>query len=68
MSFRELDIQPCYDSERDDALNGFCLPVLEESTEYVRLAGYFSSTAFAVAARGIAGLIPVMFYRNVVVN
>ena len=38
-------------------LNGFYLPVLGESTEYVRLAGYFSSTAFAVAARGIAGLL-----------
>jgi len=57
MSFRELDIQPCYDSGRDDVLNEFYLPVLGESTEYVRLAGYFSSTAFAVAARGIAGLL-----------
>jgi len=57
MSFRELGIQPCYDSGRDDVLNGFYLPVLGESTEYVRLAGYVSSTAFAVAARGIAGLL-----------
>ena len=57
MSFRELDIQPCYDSGRDDVLNGFYLPVLGESIEYVRLAGYFSSTAFAVAAKGIAGLL-----------
>lgn len=38
-------------------LNGFYLPVLGESTEYVRLAGFFSSTAFAVAAKGIAGLL-----------
>jgi len=68
MSFRELDIQPCYDSGRDDVLNEFYLSVLEKSTEYVRLAEFFSSTAFAVATRGIAGLIPVMFYRNVVVN
>jgi len=52
MSFRELGIQPCYDSGRDDVLHGFYLSVLGESTEYVRLAGYFSSTAFAVAARG----------------
>jgi len=52
MSFRELDVQPCYDSGRDDMLNEFYLPVLEKSTEYVRLAEFFSSTAFAVAARG----------------
>jgi len=55
MSFRELDIQPCYDSGRDDVLNEFYLSVLEKSTEYVRLAEFFSSTAFAVATRGIAG-------------
>ena len=57
MSFRELNLQPCYDSGKDDVLNDFYLPVLRQSTEYFRLAGFFSSTAFAVAARGIRGLL-----------
>jgi len=57
MSFRELNLQPCYDSGKDDVLNDFYLPVLRQSTEYFRLAGFFSSTAFAVAARGIRELL-----------
>jgi superfamily II DNA or RNA helicase len=50
-------VKPAYDSEDDDILREFYNPVLERSKEYCRLAGFFSSTALAVAARGIRGLI-----------
>ena len=57
MSFKDLILQKTYSSDTDDILNNFYIPILEESTEYYRLAGFFSSTSFAVAARGILGLI-----------
>jgi hypothetical protein len=57
MSFSELDIQACYDSDKDDILNDFYIPVLKEAKEYWRLAGFFSSTSLAIAARGVSDLL-----------
>lgn len=57
MSFRELEIKSSYNSDEDDILNDFYNPVLANSVEYCRLAGFFSSSALAVAARGIQGLL-----------
>lgn len=59
MGLRDLALQRAYDSGSSDAdvLADFYVPVLAESASYDRLAGFFSSTALAVAARGIAGLI-----------
>jgi len=41
----------------DDRLHAFYLPALERSVRYDRSAGFFSSSALAVAAAGIARLI-----------
>ena len=57
MSFCELDIQACYDSDKDDILNDFYIPVLKETKEYWRLTGFFSSTSLAIAARGVSDLL-----------
>ncbi|GAI46474.1 unnamed protein product, partial [marine sediment metagenome] len=57
MSFGELAIKSSYDSDDDDILNDFYIPVLNNSVEYCRLAGFFSSSALAVAARGVQGLL-----------
>jgi superfamily II DNA or RNA helicase len=59
MSFRELELASAYDSGdfMSDVLADFYVPVLSEAVTYDRLAGYFNSTALAVAARGIAGLV-----------
>ncbi len=58
MGLIDLDnLKPYYDSDRDDVLNDFYIPVLKESVDYWRLAGFFSSTALAVASRGIKGLL-----------
>lgn len=57
MSFTELGVKSSYDSDSDDILNDFYIPVLTDSVEYYRLAGFFSSSALAIAARGIRGLL-----------
>ncbi len=57
MGLIDLSIKKHYSSDNDDILNDFYIPVLQESIEYKRLAGFFSSSSLAVAARGIVGLI-----------
>ena len=57
MSLRDLNLKKSYDSDQDDILNDFYVPALSASVDYRRLAGFFSSTSLAIAARGIAGLI-----------
>lgn len=57
MSYKELKLEHSYDSDNYDLLNDFYIPVLSKSIEYNRIAGYFSSTSLAIAAKGIIGLI-----------
>lgn len=57
MGFRDLIIADEYSSDKDDALNSFYIPVLAESVNYKRIAGFFSSKSLAIAAKGIKGLI-----------
>lgn len=56
-SYPDLYIKSSYDTFQDDLLNDFYIPVLEHAKRYDRISGFFSSTALAVAARGIVGLI-----------
>lgn len=57
MSFRDLNLRIYYDSDTDDVLNEFYIPVLSKAKRYNRLAGFFTSSALAVAARGLAEFI-----------
>ncbi|MEM2942811.1 MAG: DEAD/DEAH box helicase family protein [Candidatus Bathyarchaeia archaeon] len=57
MDLRTLGLKKAYSSDFDDILHDFYVPALKQSCEYQRLAGFFSSTSLAVAARGIFGLI-----------
>jgi len=57
MSFKELNLRPCYDSREDDILNSFYIPVLSYAQQYLRLCGFFSSTSLALASKGISKLI-----------
>jgi superfamily II DNA or RNA helicase len=57
MSFHDLSINCAYDTGLDDPLNDFYLPVLSQAIKYDRIAGYFSSSSLAIAARGIGGFI-----------
>ena len=54
-SFEELDIKIDYDSDEDDILHDFFIPLLANSKKYKRLAGFFSSSSLAVASFGIKG-------------
>jgi superfamily II DNA or RNA helicase len=57
VSFLELELKPDYDSGSDDILHQFYVPVLSRAKRYNRLAGFFSSSSLAVAARGISAFI-----------
>lgn len=57
MSFKDLHIEPCYESGTDDIVEDFYVPVLGASVQYDRIAGFFSSSALAIAARGLASFI-----------
>lgn len=57
VDLKSLELEKAYSSDFDDILHDFYIPALKQSTEYQRLAGFFSSTSLAVAARGILGLI-----------
>ena len=46
-----------YYGPADDPLNNFYIPALSASVQYDRSAGFFSSSALAVAAAGVARLV-----------
>jgi len=54
VSFLDLELKHDYDSEEDDILHDFYIPVLSKAKKYYRLAGFFSSSALAVAAKGMS--------------
>lgn len=57
MGLHDLNLKYVYDSDQDDILNDFYIPALSESRLYRRLAGSFSSSALAVAAKGVSKLV-----------
>lgn len=57
MQLKDIYLKNTYDSDCDDILNEFYVPVLSSSTNYERLAGFFSSTSLAVSAKGISEFI-----------
>lgn len=57
MSFKNINIKREYDSDEDDLVSEFYMPILSQATTYYRRSGFFSSSSLAVSARGIADLI-----------
>lgn len=57
MGFDTLPLKETYDSDEDDMLRDFYVPVLAQAVRYDRLAGYFSSAVLATAAEGMAEFI-----------
>lgn len=57
MNFKDVKLKKAYSSDTDDILHDFYIPILEASTEYRRIAGFFTSTSLAISAKGILGLI-----------
>lgn len=57
MGLKDLLIQDEYRSDRSNLIQNFYVPCLENSAVYSRAVGFFSSTAIAVAAKGLTALI-----------
>lgn len=56
-NFTELNIKGCYESGIDRIIDDFYEPVLSASVSYDRIAGFFSSSSLALAARGMGEFI-----------
>ncbi len=58
MGLRDLQLKSSYETgENPEALlQDFYIPALEQTKKYYRIAGFFSSSALAVAAKGIEAL------------
>jgi superfamily II DNA or RNA helicase len=59
MGLRDLKLSTSYETteSKSQLLDDFYIPVLENACKYYRIAGFFSSSALSVAAKGIEGLI-----------
>jgi len=57
MSFKDINIKPSYESGVDDIIEEFYEPALSTSIQYDRIAGFFSSSSLAIAARGMSEFI-----------
>jgi len=68
VSFSELHLKKFYTSSEDNVLLDFYIPVLENAIRYDRLAGFFSSSSLAIAAKGVAKLINNDGYMRIVAS
>ena len=57
LGLKDCQFKDSYDSDDENILQEFYIPALSSSTEYKRMAGYFSSSVLAIAAKGISGLV-----------
>lgn len=59
MSLQDIAIKSTYETGNDPfrLINEFYIPVLQESKDYFRISGFFSSSALTIAAKGIEALI-----------
>lgn len=59
MSLRDINISTNYETTEDSRklVDEFYIPVLDQAVRYYRIAGFFSSSSLAIAAKGIEGLV-----------
>ena len=59
MGLKDIEISTSYETGESSTqlLDEFYIPVLEQAKTYYRIAGFFSSSALSVAAKGIEGLV-----------
>lgn len=59
MGLRDLKLSTSYETteSKSQLLDDFYIPVLENACKYYRIAGFFSSSALSVGAKGIEGLV-----------
>jgi superfamily II DNA or RNA helicase len=56
-NLKTIQVKSSYNSDTDNILGDFYIPALSVSKEYFRIAGFFSSTSFALASRGLENFI-----------
>lgn len=66
MGLKELELKSVYKSSEDDILMDFYVPCLQAASKYDRIAGFFSSTSFSAAFRGILGFIEHKGYMRLI--
>lgn len=54
---KDLDLQPVYDSERYDLISDLQVPLLQQSKDYLRGVGFFTSGWLKLAAQGMSALV-----------
>ncbi len=75
-TFKDLSLESGYDSDTDDIVNCFYIPVLSNSKSYDRISGFFRSSSFSISAKGLIQLInndgkmriicsPILSYEDV---
>lgn len=57
MVLPDIKLKHVYNSEKDNILEDFYIHVLKESISYKRITGYFSSSSFKVAEKGLIAFI-----------
>ncbi len=57
MTLANLEVQKSYRSGREDLLESFYLPCLQEADQYDRAVGYFSSSLFVVSALAFSDFV-----------
>lgn len=72
MGLKDLQLKPVYYSDVDNLLVDFYIPVLSESIEYKRIAGYFCSNTLALITKGLTKFITnggkIELIANVVIS
>ena len=56
-NFIELNLKSSYETGQDDLVEEFYVPVLRCAKSYDCIAGFFTSSSLAIAAKGMAGFI-----------
>lgn len=59
MSLKDVRIERSYETgvEKNQLLEEFYIPVLSQSVNYYRIAGFFSSSSLSIALRGVEAMI-----------
>ena len=68
MSFRDITLKKTYRTGENDVINEFLVPALNQSIEYDRAVGFFSSSVLVSLSKGISGLVRNNGKINIVVS
>lgn len=68
MSFKDITLKKTYRTGENDVINEFLVPALNQSIEYDRAVGFFSSSVLVSLSKGISGLVKNNGKINIVVS